>query len=137
MGKVDNVYLFKLLSKNEKGSTDSIIFEKCPPKVEMNLHYNGGVKLSEKSEKRINEFAIDSPIEYYTTPVITEAKSIIKFNNNGDALLTKPIMLLNLDDEYAQSHKLLMNYEKKFMFKDQLTQKLFDKCIKEIKGIKG
>ena len=32
---------------------------------------------------------------------------------------------------------ILMNYEKKFMFKDLLTQKLFDKCIKEIKGIKG
>lgn len=35
-----------------------MIFKKYPPKVEMNLHYNGGVKLSEKSEKRINEFAI-------------------------------------------------------------------------------
>ena len=32
---------------------------------------------------------------------------------------------------------ILMNYEKKFMFKDLLTQKLFDKCIKEVKGIKG
>lgn len=32
---------------------------------------------------------------------------------------------------------ILMDYEKKFMFKDLLTQKLFDKCIKEIKGIKG
>ena len=36
----------------------SMIFGKCLPKVEMNLHYNGGVKLSEKSEKRINEFAV-------------------------------------------------------------------------------
>lgn len=35
-----------------------MIFKKFPPKVEMNLHYNGGVKLSEKSEKRINEFAV-------------------------------------------------------------------------------
>lgn len=32
---------------------------------------------------------------------------------------------------------ILMNYEKKFMFRDLLTQKRFDKCIKEIKGIKG
>ena len=32
---------------------------------------------------------------------------------------------------------ILMNYEKKFMFRDLLTQKLFDKCIKEVKGIKG
>ena len=32
---------------------------------------------------------------------------------------------------------ILMDYEKTFMFKDLLTQKLFDKCIKEIKGIKG
>lgn len=36
----------------------SMIFRKCLSKVEMNLHYNGGVKLSEKSEKRINEFAV-------------------------------------------------------------------------------
>lgn len=35
-----------------------MIFGKYPPKVEMNLHYNGGAKLSEKSEKRINEFAV-------------------------------------------------------------------------------
>ena len=35
-----------------------MIFKKWPPKVKMNLHYNGGVKLSEKSEKRINEFSI-------------------------------------------------------------------------------
>lgn len=32
---------------------------------------------------------------------------------------------------------ILLNYEKKFYFRDLLTQKLFDKCIKEIKGIKG
>lgn len=32
---------------------------------------------------------------------------------------------------------ILMNFEKKFMFRDLLTQKLFDKCIKEVKGIKG
>ena len=32
---------------------------------------------------------------------------------------------------------ILMNYEKRFMFRDLLTQKLFDKCIKEVKGIKG
>lgn len=35
-----------------------MIFKELLPEVEMNLHYNGGVKLSEKSEKRINEFAI-------------------------------------------------------------------------------
>ena len=32
---------------------------------------------------------------------------------------------------------ILMNYERKYYFRDMLTQKLFDKCIKEIKGIKG
>lgn len=32
---------------------------------------------------------------------------------------------------------ILMDYEKKFRFKDLITQKLFDRCIKEIKGVKG
>lgn len=68
-------------------------------------------KMSRKA-KYINEFVIESPTDYYTIPVITEAKSIIKFNSNGDALLTKPTVFLNLDDEYSQSHKLLMSYEK-------------------------
>lgn len=36
----------------------TMLFKRYPPKVKMNLHYNGGVRLSEKSEKRINEFAI-------------------------------------------------------------------------------
>lgn len=43
-----------------------MIFKKYQPKVEMNLHYNGGVKLSEKSEKRINEFVIGDKL--YSTP---------------------------------------------------------------------
>lgn len=44
----------------------SMIFKKWQPKVKMNLHYNGGVKLSEKSEKRINEFAVGDKL--YSTP---------------------------------------------------------------------
>lgn len=70
------------------------------------------VEKMSRNAKHINEFSVLSPTDYYTIPVVTETKSIIKFNKNGDALLTKPTMFLNLDDEYAQSHKLLMNYEK-------------------------
>jgi hypothetical protein len=47
-------------------------------------------------------------------------------------MLTNTVYKAELRDEI-----ILMNYEKKFMFRDLLTQKLFDKCIKEIKGIKG
>lgn len=47
-------------------------------------------------------------------------------------LLNNSVFKSELRDEI-----ILMDYEKKFMFKDLLTQKLFDKCIKEIKGIKG
>lgn len=32
---------------------------------------------------------------------------------------------------------ILNNYEKRYLFRDMLTQKMFDKCIKEIKGIRG
>lgn len=32
---------------------------------------------------------------------------------------------------------ILKDFQKEFLFKDLMTQKLFDKCIKEIKGIKG
>lgn len=47
-------------------------------------------------------------------------------------LLNNSVFKTDLRDEV-----ILMDYEKRFMFKDLLTQKLFDKCIKEVKGIKG
>lgn len=47
-------------------------------------------------------------------------------------LINNTVFKSNLRDEVV-----LNNYEKKYMFKDLLTQKLFDKCIKEIKGIRG
>lgn len=47
-------------------------------------------------------------------------------------LIDNSVYKSNLRDEI-----ILMDYEKKFMFRDLLTQKLFDKCIKEVKGIKG
>lgn len=52
-----------------------------------------------------------------------------------------PMVPLLIDNSSFKSELrdeiILMNYERKFMFKDLLTQKLFDKCIKEVKGIKG
>ena len=47
-------------------------------------------------------------------------------------LLSNTVFKQELRDEV-----ILSNYEKRYMFKDLLTQKLFDKCIKEVKGIKG
>lgn len=64
---------------------------------------------------------------------------ICKHNKENKPIISMvPLMINNtvfrsdLRDEI-----ILMNYEKRFMFRDLLTQKLFDKCIKEIKGIKG
>lgn len=37
----------------------------------------------------------------------------------------------------ARDEVILLNYQRQFMFRDLLTQKRFDKCIAEIKGIKG
>jgi hypothetical protein len=51
--------------------------------------------------------------EYFTSPIVTEArKSIIRVNQDQDVLLTTPMVLLNLDSEYSQSHKLLLNYDR-------------------------
>ena len=64
---------------------------------------------------------------------------ILRYNKENKPIIPMVPLLLNnsvfrgeLRDEI-----ILMNYEKRFMFRDLLTQKLFDKCIKEIKGIKG
>ena len=64
---------------------------------------------------------------------------IKKFNKENKPIIPMVPLLINntsfkteLRDEIV-----LMNYEKKFRFRDLLTQKLFDKCIKEVKGIKG
>lgn len=64
---------------------------------------------------------------------------IARWNKENKAIVPMVPLLTNnsvfrveLRDEV-----ILMNFEKKFMFRDLLTQKLFDKCIKEVKGIKG
>jgi hypothetical protein len=75
-----------------------------------------------KASKYINKMAksakpfvesnneISSIIYEYTYPVVTEARSPIQFNKDGDLLLTNKI--IDFDAEYSASHKLLLNYEK-------------------------
>lgn len=64
---------------------------------------------------------------------------IARWNKENKPIIAMVPLLLNnsIFKSEMRDEIILMNYEKKFMFKDLLTQKLFDKCIKEIKGIKG
>ncbi len=64
---------------------------------------------------------------------------ILRHNKENKPIISMTPLLINntafrsdLRDEV-----ILMNYERRYMFRDMLTQKLFDKCIKEVKGIKG
>ena len=64
---------------------------------------------------------------------------IARHNKENKPIISMVPLLLNnsVFKSELRDEIILMDYEKKFMFKDLLTQKLFDKCIKEIKGIKG
>lgn len=64
---------------------------------------------------------------------------IARHNKENKPIVSMVPLLLNnsVFKSELRDEIILMDYEKKFMFKDLLTQKLFDKCIKEIKGIKG
>ena len=67
-------------------------------------------------------------------------KNIIARHNKENRPIVAMVPLLINNSVFKSEMRdevILMNYEKKFMFKDLLTQKLFDKCIKEVKGIKG
>ena len=70
---------------------------------------------------------------------VWDGKIICKYNKeNKPVVAMTPLMINNtVFKSELRDEIILMDYEKKFMFKDLLTQKLFDKCIKEIKGIKG
>lgn len=64
---------------------------------------------------------------------------IARYNKEHKPIIPMVPLLINnsVFKSELRDEIILMNYEKKFMFKDLLTQKLFDKCIKEVKGIKG
>jgi hypothetical protein len=70
---------------------------------------------------------------------VWDGNVIARFNKeNKPVIAMVPLMINNtVFKSELRDEIILMNYEKKFMFRDLLTQKLFDKCIKEIKGIKG
>jgi len=64
---------------------------------------------------------------------------ILRHNKENKPIISMVPLLINntVFKSELRDEVILMSYEKKFMFRDLLTQKLFDKCIKEIKGIKG
>lgn len=64
---------------------------------------------------------------------------IAKYNKENRPIISMVPLLINnsIFKSELRDEIILLDYEKKFMFKDLLTQKLFDKCIKEVKGIKG
>ena len=64
---------------------------------------------------------------------------ILRYKKENKPIIPMVPLLLNnsVFRSELRDEVMLMNYEQRFMFRDLLTQKLFDKCIKEIKGIKG
>lgn len=69
------------------------------------------VEKMSRQAKKINEFMIINPTDHYLKPmIINEIKAPLVIKSNGDILLTKPLSKLDLDAEYTNSHKLLLNY---------------------------
>lgn len=64
---------------------------------------------------------------------------ILRYNKENKPTVAMTPLLINntVFRSELRDEVILMNYERRFYFRDMLTQKLFDKCIKEIKGIKG
>lgn len=64
---------------------------------------------------------------------------VVRHNKENKPIISMVPLLINntVFKSELRDEIILMNYEKKFMFRDLLTQKLFDKCVKEVKGIKG
>lgn len=82
------------------------------------------------------EYIIEFANDKFT---VWDGKIIAKYNKEKKPTIAMIPLLKNNTIFKAENRNqiILMDYEKKFMFKDLLTQKLFDKCIKEVKGIKG
>ena len=82
------------------------------------------------------EFVIEFRNEKFT---VWDGNVIKRYNKeNRPTIPMVPLLLSNtVFKSELRDEIILMNYEKKFMFRDLLTQKIFDKCIKEVKGIRG
>lgn len=82
------------------------------------------------------QFIIQFRNEMFT---VWDKNIVARWNKENKPIIAMTPLLLNnsVFKSEMRDEIILMNYEKKFMFKDLLTQKLFDKCIKEVKGIKG
>lgn len=70
---------------------------------------------------------------------VWDGNIIARYNKENRPVIAMVPLLINnsVFKSELRDEVILMNYEKKYLFKDLLTQKLFDKCIKEVKGIKG
>lgn len=82
------------------------------------------------------QFVIQFRNESFT---VWDKNVVCRYNRENKPTIAMVPLLINntVFKSELRDEIILMNYEKKFMFKDLLTQKLFDKCIKEVKGIKG
>ena len=69
----------------------------------------------------------------------SQIRASIRYNKENKPTVAMTPLLINntVFRSELRDEVILMNYERKYYFRDMLTQKLFDKCIKEIKGIKG
>jgi len=89
-----------------------------------------------KGRLRSPNFVIQFRNESFT---VWDNNIIARYNKENKPIIAMVPLLINnsVYKSELRDEIILMDYEKKFLFKDLLTQKLFDKCIKEVKGIKG
>lgn len=82
------------------------------------------------------EFIIEFRNHKFT---VWDGNVINRWNKENKTIIPMVPLLMNntVFKSELRDQIILLNYEKKFMFRDLLTQKLFDKCVKEVKGIKG
>ena len=89
-----------------------------------------------KGRVRKPQYIIQFRTEWFT---VWDDNVILRYNKENKPVIPMVPLLLNnsIFRSELRDEIILMNYERRFMFRDLLTQKIFDKCMKEIKGIKG
>lgn len=130
---IDYIPPSKKYLERRKGSIASIL---APDASTFTNEQKFDRRLIYKGRLHKPQFVIQFRNETFT---VWDNNIIKKYNKENKPIIPMVPLLINNSTFKAELRDeiILMNFEKKFMFRDLLTQKLFDKCIKEVKGIKG
>lgn len=130
---IDYIPPSKKYLERRKGSIASILTPEASTFTNKQTHDKSKIY---KGRLHKPAFVIQFRNESFT---VWDKNVVCRYNKENKPIISMVPLLINNTafKSELRDEVILMNYEKKFMFKDLLTQKLFDKCIKEIKGIKG